>query len=311
MNDILKCIIIGSGPAGYTAAVYAARANLQPVLIEGMLPGGQLTQTSIIENYPGFPEGISGLDLMDNMQKQAVKFGTVIKHGRVTSVDFSQSPKKIVLDNSTELFAESVIISTGASAKHLGIADEIKYSGKGVSACATCDGFFYRKKIVAIVGGGDTACSDALYLSGLCKMVYLIVRKPYLRATKILQDRLSALENVKILYNSKVSGLFGTNEVEGANLLVNDGTLNVSESKLSINGLFLAIGHHPNSDLFQNILDIDENGYLLTMPNSQSTKIKGIYVAGDVCDSHYQQAITAAASGCRAAIEATSFLSSK
>ena len=305
------CLIIGSGPAGYTAAIYAARANLKPVLIEGMLPGGQLTQTSEVENFPGYPEGVAGFQMMDDMRNQALRFGTDIRNGQVTSVDFSRPVKKIVVDGETELFAETVVVSTGASAKYLGLPDETKYAGQGVSACATCDGFFYRKKTVAVVGGGDTACGDVVYLAGICKQVYLLVRKTYLRASSIMQDRVMQLPNVKVLFEHEVEGLYGENGVEGANLLIKRGQADERHEKLAIDGLFLAIGHHPNSDLFKGILDLDENGYIKTLPNTQKTNVEGVYAAGDVADPVYQQAIVAAASGCKAAMELIKYLTEK
>ena len=311
MAEKVKCLIIGSGPAGYTAAIYAARANLKPVLIEGMLPGGQLTQTSEVENFPGYPEGVAGFQMMDDMRNQALRFGTDIRNGQVTSVDFSGSVKKIVVDGETEILADSVVISTGASAKYLGLPDETKYAGQGVSACATCDGFFYRKKTVAVVGGGDTACGDVVYLSGICKQVYLLVRKTYLRASSIMQDRVMQLPNVKVLFEHEVEGLYGENGVEGANLLIKRGQADERHEKLAIDGLFLAIGHHPNSDLFKGILDLDENGYIKTLPNTQQTNVEGVYAAGDVADPVYQQAIVAAASGCKAAMELIKYLTEK
>lgn len=311
MAETLKCLIIGSGPAGYTAAIYAARANLKPVIIEGMLPGGQLTQTSEVENFPGYPEGVSGFQMMDDLRNQALRFGTDIRNGQVTSVDFTGTIKKVIVDGETEIHAETVIVSTGASAKYLGLPDETKYAGQGVSACATCDGFFYRKKTVAVVGGGDTACGDVVYLSGLCKQVYLLVRKTYLRASNIMQDRVMQLPNVKVLFEHEVEGLYGENGVEGANLIIKRGQADERHEQLAIDGLFLAIGHHPNSDLFKGILDLDENGYIKTLPNSQRTNIEGVYAAGDVADPVYQQAIVAAASGCKAAMELIKYLTEK
>ncbi len=311
MAETIKCLIIGSGPAGYTAAIYAARANLKPVIIEGMLPGGQLTQTSEVENFPGYPEGVSGFQMMDDLRNQALRFGTEIRNGQVTKVDFSEPIKKVVVDGETEILAESVIISTGASAKYLGLADEQKYAGQGVSACATCDGFFYRKKTVAVVGGGDTACGDVVYLASLCKQVYLLVRKPFLRASQIMQDRVMQLPNVKVLFEHEVEGLYGENGVEGANIVARRGKDDERHEQLAIDGLFLAIGHHPNSDLFKGIIDLDENGYIKTRPNSQLTNVDGVYAAGDVADPVYQQAIVAAASGCRAAMELIKALQEK
>lgn len=311
MENVIKCLIIGSGPAGYTAAIYAARANLKPVIIEGMLPGGQLTQTSEVENFPGYPDGVSGFQMMDDLRNQALRFGTDIKNGQVTGVDFSGNIKKVIIDGETELWAETVVISTGASAKYLGLPDEVKYAGQGVSACATCDGFFYKKKTVAVVGGGDTACGDVVYLSALCKQVYLLVRKTYLRASKIMQDRVMQLPNVTVLFEHEVEGLYGENGVEGANILIKRGQADEKRDKLAIDGLFLAIGHHPNSDVFKGVIEMDENGYIKTLPCSQRTNVEGVYAAGDVADPVYQQAIVAAASGCKAAMELIKYLSEK
>ena len=311
MSEKTKCLIIGSGPAGYTAAIYASRANLQPILYEGMLPGGQLTQTNEIENFPGYPNGVSGFDLMEDLKKQAGRFGAQIRNGRVTSVDFSGDVKRAIVNEKDEIEADSVIIATGASAKYLGLADEKKYKGEGISACATCDGFFYRKKNVAVVGGGDTACGDVVYLSGLCKQVYLLVRKPFLRASQIMQDRVKALPNVKILFEHEVEGIYGENGVEGINMIIRRGQADESHEQLAIDGLFLAIGHHPNSDLVKGKVEIDEQGYIKTNPLTQATNVEGVFAAGDVADPTYQQAINAAASGCRAAMEVIKYLNSK
>lgn len=303
----IKCLIIGSGPAGYTAAIYASRANLQPVLYEGVLPGGQLTTTTDIENFPGYPDGISGLQMMEDLRNQALRFGTDIRYGVVTKADLKPNHNSIVIDGETEIEAKVVIIATGASAKYLGLADEAKYAGMGVSACATCDGFFYRKKTVAVVGGGDTACEDALYLSGLCQKVYLVVRKDFLRASKVMQQRVLNNEKIEVLFKHEVVGLFGENGVEGANLLKNRGAVEET-STIAIDGLFLAIGHNPNSKLFADYLDLDENGYIKTDGATPITKVPGVFAAGDVADPRYRQAITAAASGCKAAIEAERYL---
>lgn len=311
MTEKIKCLIIGSGPAGYTAAIYASRANLNPVLYEGMLPGGQLTQTTEIENFPGYPEGVTGFALMEDLRNQAKRFGTDVRNGVITSVDFSNDIKKVIVNDEHEIDADAVIVSTGASAKYLGLPDEVKYAGQGVSACATCDGFFYRKKTVAVVGGGDTACGDVVYLSAMCKQVYLLVRKPYLRASKIMQERISKLDNVTVLFEHEVEGLFGENGVEGAKIVKKRNQADESHFDLAIDGLFLAIGHHPNSDLFKGILDLDEQGYIKTQSGSQQTNIQGVYAAGDVADPKYQQAITAAASGCKASMELISYLSKK
>ncbi|MCQ2217903.1 MAG: thioredoxin-disulfide reductase [Paludibacteraceae bacterium] len=303
----IKCLIIGSGPAGYTAAIYASRANLQPVLYEGVLPGGQLTTTTEIENFPGYPEGVSGVQMMDDLRNQALRFGADIRYGIVTKAELSPNHNHIVIDGETEIEAKVVIIATGASAKYLGLPDEAKYAGMGVSACATCDGFFYRKKTVAVVGGGDTACEDALYLSGLCKKVYLVVRKDFLRASKVMQERVLKNENIEVLFKHEVVGLFGENGVEGANLLKNRGG-EEETSSIAIDGLFLAIGHNPNSKLFAEYLDLDANGYIMTEGATPITKVPGVFAAGDVADPRYRQAITAAASGCKAAIEAERYL---
>ena len=282
----VKCLIIGSGPAGYTAAIYASRANLHPVEYSGMQPGGQLTQTTEVENFPGYPQGVDGNQMMMDLREQAERFGADIRDGSIVRVDFSSRPYKLWDEDNNEIEAETVIIATGASAKYLGLDDERKYNGQGVSACATCDGFFYRKKTVAVVGGGDTACEDALYLSGLAKKVYLIVRKPFLRASKVMQDRVMAAENIEILFEHNTLGLFGENGVEGAH----------------------AIGHKPNTDIFKEWLDTDEVGYLKKIDGTPRTKLPGIFVAGDCADPVYRQAISAAGTGCQAAIEAERFL---
>ena len=307
----VKCLIIGSGPAGYTAAIYASRANLSPVLYEGIQPGGQLTTTTEIENFPGFPDGITGTELMEKMRSQAECFGAEIRFGMVSAVDFSVTPKLVTIDGETTIEADTVIIATGASAKYLGLADEKKYAGMGVSACATCDGFFYRRKTVAVVGGGDTACEEAIYLAGLAKKVYLIVRKPFLRASKIMQERVVATENIEVLYEHETLGLFGEDGVEGARLVKRRGQADEEEVSIAIDGFFLAIGHHPNSDVFEAFVETDELGYIKTQPDSPKTNVEGVFAAGDVADPHYRQAITAAASGCRAAIEAERYLKSK
>ena len=306
----VKCLIIGSGPAGYTAAIYASRANLSPVLYEGIQPGGQLTTTTEIENFPGFPDGITGTELMEKMRSQAERFGAEIRIGMVSSVDFGVTPKQVTIDNETTIEADTVIIATGASAKYLGLPDEQKYAGMGVSACATCDGFFYRKKTVAVVGGGDTACEEAIYLAGLAKKVYLVVRKPFLRASKIMQGRVAETENIEVLYEHQTLGLFGENGVEGVRLVKRRGETDEEEVNLAIDGFFLAIGHHPNSDVFKNFVETDELGYIKTEAGTPKTNIEGVFAAGDVADPHYRQAITAAASGCRAAIEVERYLKS-
>ena len=306
-----KCLIIGSGPAGFTAAIYASRANLNPILYEGMQPGGQLTTTTTVENFPGYPEGVESNQMMDDMRQQAKRFGADIRWGVVTKVDFSVSPKIITIDNGTEIAADTVIIATGASAKYLGLEDEKKYAGQGVSACATCDGFFYRRKTVAVVGGGDTACEEALYLASLCKKVYMIVRKNYLRASKIMVERVQNTENIEILFEHNTIGLTGENGVEGANLVFRKGEVDEKQVHIDIDGFFLAIGHKPNSDLFKEYLETDETGYIKTIAGTPRTGIEGVFAAGDVADPHYRQAITAAGSGCKAAIEAERYLQSK
>lgn len=306
-----KCLIIGSGPAGFTAAIYASRANLNPILYEGMQPGGQLTTTTTVENFPGYPEGVESNQMMDDMRQQAKRFGADIRWGVVTKVDFSVSPKIITIDNGTEIAADTVIIATGASAKYLGLEDEKKYAGQGVSACATCDGFFYRRKTVAVVGGGDTACEEALYLAPLCKKVYMIVRKNYLRASKIMVERVQNTENIEILFEHNTIGLTGENGVEGANLVFRKGEADEKQVHIDIDGFFLAIGHKPNSDLFKEYLETDETGYIKTIAGTPRTGIEGVFAAGDVADPHYRQAITAAGSGCKAAIEAERYLQSK
>jgi thioredoxin reductase (NADPH) len=307
-SEKIKCLIIGSGPAGYTAAIYASRANLSPVLYEGMLPGGQLTTTSEIENFPGYPDGISGIAMMDELKKQAVRFGADIRSGLVTGCDLSLSPFHFTIDEEKRVEAETVIICTGASAKYLGLTDEAKYMGIGVSACAVCDGFFYRKKDVAVVGGGDSACEEALYLAGLAKKVYLIVRKDYLRASQVMRERVLNHPKIEILFQTNTLGLFGENGLEGAHLVRFAGEPNEERFDIAIDGFFLAIGHKPNSDVFKNYLNLDENGYIQTVWGTTRTNIPGVFAAGDVADPHYRQAITAAATGCIAAIEAERFL---
>ncbi len=308
-TERVKCLIIGSGPAGYTAAIYTGRANISPVLYEGIQPGGQLTITTEVENFPGYPEGISGTQLMDDLRAQAERFGVEIRTGIITKVDFSERPYKLTIDDEKEIETETVIISTGASAKYLGLDDEKKYAGMGVSACATCDGFFYRKKVVAVVGGGDTACEEAIYLAGLAKQVYLIVRKPYLRASQIMQDRVLSHPKIQVLFEHNTVGLFGENGVEGIHLVKRKGEADEEYYDLAIDGFFLAIGHKPNSDVFKPWIETDEVGYIITEGASPRTRVPGVFAAGDVADPHYRQAITAAGSGCKAAIEAERFLS--
>ena len=305
-----KCLVIGSGPAGYTAAIYASRANLAPILIEGMQPGGQLTQTTMIENFPGFPNGIMGAELMENMRQQAVNVGADVRSGVVVDVDFESLPYKVTLDDGSVVEADTVIVATGAAAKYLGLPDEIKYQGMGVSACATCDGFFYRKKVVAVVGGGDTACEEANYLASLASKVYLIVRKPFLRASKAMQDRTLNNPKIEVLFEHNAEGLYGEDGVEGVHLVKRLGEPDEEHYDVAIDGFFLAIGHKPNSDIFKKYLKTDETGYFVSTDNSGvKTIIPGVFVAGDVADSRYRQAINAAASGCRAAMEAEHYLS--
>lgn len=310
-TERIKCLIIGSGPAGYTAAIYAGRANLSPVLYEGIQPGGQLTTTTDVENFPGYPQGISGPQLMEDLRTQAERFGADIRFGIATASDLGQAPYKITIDGEKVIEADSLIIATGATAKYLGLDDEKKYAGMGVSACATCDGFFYRKKVVAVVGGGDTACEEAIYLAGLASKVYLVVRKPYLRASKIMQERVRKHDKIEVLFEHNVVGLFGENGVEGMNLVKRWEEPDEERYSLPIDGFFLAIGHKPNSDIFKPYLDTDEVGYITTDGDSPRTKVPGVFAAGDVADPHYRQAITAAGSGCKAAIEAERYLSEK
>lgn len=307
-NEHVKCLIIGSGPAGYTAAIYASRANLAPVLYEGIQPGGQLTTTTEIENFPGYPEGVDGTEMMEQFRQQAKRFDADIREGIVKSVDFSVRPFVVKIDNGDEIVADSVIISTGASAKYLGLDDEKKYAGLGVSACATCDGFFYRKKTVAVVGGGDTACEEADYLSGLAKKVYMIVRKDFLRASEIMRKRVEENPKIEILYNTNTLGLFGEDGVEGAHLVRHKGTEKEENFDITIDGFFLAIGHKPNTDIFAGQIELDKQGYIVTNAPHTSTNIEGVFAAGDVADPHYRQAITAAASGCKAALDAERYL---
>ena len=309
--DKTKCLIIGSGPAGYTAAIYASRANLQPIEYSGMQPGGQLTQTTEVENFPGYPQGVDGNQMMMDLLEQAQRFGTDVRNGEIVKVDFSKAPYLCTADDGTEIEADTVIIATGASAKYLGLDDERKYNGQGVSACATCDGFFYRKKTVAVVGGGDTACEDALYLSGLAKKVYLIVRKPFLRASQVMQQRVKERENIEILFEHNTVGLYGENGVEGAHLVKRKGEPDEEMVDIAIDGFFLAIGHKPNTDIFKEWLEMDEVGYLKKIDGTPKTKIPGVYVAGDCADPVYRQAISAAGSGCQAAIEAERYLLNK
>ena len=310
-TEKVKCLIVGSGPAGYTAAIYAGRANLSPVLYAGLQPGGQLTTTTEVENFPGYPQGIAGPELMEDLRKQAERFGADMRNGIVTATDLSQAPYKVTMDDGKVIETEALIIATGATAKYLGLDDEKKYAGMGVSACATCDGFFYRKKVVAVVGGGDTACEEAVYLAGLARKVYLIVRKPYLRASQIMQERVMNNEKIEVLFEHNAVGLFGEDGVEGVHLVKRMGQADEERYDVAIDGFFLAIGHKPNSDVFKPWVETDEVGYILTEGSTPRTRVPGVFAAGDVADPHYRQAITAAASGCKAAIEAERFLSAK
>ncbi|MCX7954440.1 MAG: thioredoxin-disulfide reductase [Bacteroidales bacterium] len=306
MEEKVKSLILGSGPAGYTAAIYLSRAGLSPVLYEGILPGGQLTTTTIIENFPGFPDGIGGVELMERMKQQAIRFGTDVRYGVATKVDFITGPlHKVWIDNEKIIYANVVIIATGASAKYLGLPSEEKYKGKGVSVCATCDGFFYKNQNVAVVGGGDTACEEALYLSTICNKVYMIVRKNYLRASKIMQQKVFNNPKIEILFGYQTKEIVGNSEgVTGAILINETG----KERKIEVSGFFVAIGHTPNTEIFKGQLDLDESGYIITKPGSTQTNIAGVFACGDVQDKVYRQAITAAASGCMAAIEAEKYL---
>lgn len=308
VTENVRCLIIGSGPAGYTAAIYAARANLKPVLYTGLQQGGQLTTTTEVDNFPGYPDGVTGPEMMEDLRKQCERFGTEIRFGIATSSDFSGKPLKVTFDNSLEIEADTVIIATGATAKYLGIPGEKKYAGMGVSACATCDGFFYRGKEVAVVGGGDTACEEATYLAGLCRKVYMIVRRDVLRASKAMQHRVMNTPNIEILWKCQVEDLFGTEGVEGAVVVRGRGTPEEEKFNINIDGFFLAIGHTPNSDLFKPWIETDETGYIITEPGSTRTPVPGVFAAGDVADRVYRQAVTAAGSGCKAAIDAERYL---
>jgi len=307
----VKCLIIGSGPAGYTAAIYAARANLYPVMYEGLQPGGQLTTTTEVENFPGYPKGVTGPEMMEDLKAQAVRFGTDVRWGLATAAEFGDGIHKVTIDSTKLIEAETVIIATGAEAQYLGLPDEKKYAGSGVSACATCDGFFYRGKDVAVVGGGDTACEEAIYLAGLCRKVYLIVRRDQLRASKVMQDRTFRTPNIEILWKHQTLGLVGEGVVEGAVFVRHKGEANEDTVTVPIDGFFLAIGHKPNSDIFKKQLETDEVGYIKTIGNTTLTNIPGVFACGDVMDSSYRQAVTAAGSGCKAAMDAERYLSEK
>lgn len=304
----VKCLIVGSGPAGYTAAIYAGRANLNPVEYCGLQTGGQLTQTTIVENFPGYPDGVDGNQMMMEIRQQAERFGADIRDGIIVKADLSQRPFVLTTDAGDEIAADTVIIATGASAKYLGLSDEEKYAGQGVSACATCDGFFYRKKTVAVVGGGDTACEEATYLAGLASKVYLLVRKPFLRASDVMQQRVMENPKIEVLFEHNATGLYGENGVEGMHVVKRKGEADEEHYDIPIDGFFLAIGHKPNSDVFKDYVECDEVGYIKTIDGTPRTNVPGVFAAGDVADPHYRQAICAAASGCKAAIEADRFL---
>lgn len=307
-EEKVKVLIIGSGPAGYTAAIYASRAGLNPVLYTGGEPGGQLTTTNDVENFPGYPDGINGPAMMVDLQKQAERFGTEVRYGMVTSVDFSGYPHKAVVDEKHEITAEAVIISTGASAQYLGLESEKRLMNVGVSACAVCDGFFYRGKEVAVVGGGDTAAEEATYLANICPKVYLLVRRDEMRASKIMQERVKNTANIEILWNTSTEEVLGENEVEGMRVVNN---VTGEKKEIAISGFFVAIGHKPNTDIFKEYLDTDEAGYLKVVPGTSKTKIEGVFVTGDAADKVYRQAVTAAGTGCMGALDAERFLAAK
>lgn len=308
-TEHVKCLIIGSGPAGYTAAIYAARADLKPVLYTGILPGGQLTQTTEVENYPGYPNGVMGPAMMEDFEKQASRLGTDIRFGYVTSVDFSRLPHRVVIDENKTVLADTVIISTGASAKWLGLESEQKYNGFGVSACAVCDGFFFRGHDVAIVGAGDTAAEEATYLAKLCRKVYMLVRRDEFRASKAMVNRVLNTHNIEIIYNTETKEIVGDGQVVTGVKVVNNKTN--QESVLDVTGFFVAIGHHPNTEIFKGWIHMDEVGYIITKPDSSETNIEGVFACGDAQDRIYRQAITAAGSGCMAAIDAERYLAAK
>lgn len=304
-----KCLIVGSGPAGYTAAIYASRANLGPIIIDGPQIGGQLVNTTDIENFPGYPEGVTGPKMMEDLRAQAERFGTRFISGRIVEVDFDKRPLALKNSDGQWFSADTVIIATGATAKYLGLPDEIKYQGMGVSACATCDGFFYRNRVVAVVGGGDTACEEALYLSKLAKKVYLIVRKDYLRASKVMQKRVMDTENIEVLFNTNTVSMYGDELLEGIRVVSHKGTENENEYNLAVEGFFLGIGHHPNTDVFSKYLKLDEQGYIIVKGQGTETNVPGVFAAGDVADPVFRQAVSAAGMGCRAAIQADAYLS--
>lgn len=305
----IKCLIIGSGPAGYTAAIYAARANMKPVIIQGMQAGGQLTTTTEVDNFPGYPEGTDGTAMMEDLKKQAERFGTEVRWGTITETDLSGKVHKVIVDGEKVITADTLIIATGATAKYLGIPSEEKYRGGGVSACATCDGFFYRGKDVAVVGGGDTAAEEATYLANLCKKVYLIIRKDHLRASKAMQKRVFDTPNIEVLFEHNTKEIIGDgNVVQGVKLIKRQGQADEKEVEIKVDGFFLAIGHTPNSGIFKPYVDTDETGYIITKPGSTRTNVPGVFACGDVQDHIYRQAITAAGSGCMAALDAERYL---
>ncbi len=309
MSDIekVKCLIIGSGPAGYTAAIYAARANLFPVMYQGMEPGGQLMNTTDVENYPGYPEGILGPEMMEDFKKQAERVGADIRYGMATKVDFSGSPHKVWIDDNKEIHADAIILATGATAKWLGLPSEEKYNGRGVSACAVCDGFFYRNKEVAIVGAGDTAAEEALYLSKLCTNVHMIIRRDEMRASKIMQARVEKTPNIHIYWNSVTDEILG--DENGVNAVRIENKVTGEKKDIPVEGFFVAIGHKPNSDIFKEYINTDEQGYVITIPGTSKTNVKGVFATGDLQDKHYRQAVTAAGSGCMGALDAERYLS--
>ncbi|HMI03929.1 MAG TPA: thioredoxin-disulfide reductase [Pedobacter sp.] len=308
-TEHVQCLIIGSGPAGYTAAIYAARADLKPVMYTGMEPGGQLTQTTDVDNFPGYPNGIMGPEMMEDFRKQAERFGTDIRFGYVSSVDFSALPHKVVVDEIKTITADTVIISTGATAKWLGLPSEQKYNGFGVSACAVCDGFFFKGQDVAIVGAGDTAAEEATYLAKLCKKVYMLVRRDEFRASKAMVHRVLNTPNIEVIYNSEAKEILGNGKNVTAIKVLNNRT--GAETDIPVEGFFVAIGHKPNTDIFKGWLDMDETGYLITTPGTSKTNVEGVFASGDVQDHYYRQAITAAGSGCMAALDAERYLAAK
>ncbi len=308
VSEHVKCLILGSGPAGYTAAIYAARANLAPVMYTGMQMGGQLTTTTDVENYPGYPEGVTGPEMMEDMKKQAERFGTQVRFGMATRVDFTGKTKLVEIDEKTLIEADTVILATGATAKYLGLESEEKFMGFGVSACATCDGFFYRDKVVAVVGGGDTACEEATYLAGLCKKVYMIVRRDEFRASVAMQKRVFNTKNIEILWKHQTKQLLGDQVVRAAELFKNKGEPDEEIVKIDIDGFFLAIGHTPNSEVFKEYLETDDTGYVITQPGSTKTRVPGVFACGDLQDKVYRQAVTAAGTGCMAALDAERYL---